>query len=149
MPTYAFTDPAWINEEQTRLNCFLWSEEEEAYQPYTLDLEDADMTVDNEVLLAQILEAGELEPFIPEVITQEDIEDEASAELRARRKLVLLGVVDPFVTNPLRWQSLTEAEHAEVNSFRDALLNISEQEGWPLDITWPETPWCIHPLNIG
>jgi len=149
MPTYRFTDPAWIDDTGTRLNCFLWREAENAYLPYTLDMSDEDMTVDNEVLLAEIMEAGNITPYVaPPEPTQEEIDEEVAAGVRRERNAILQGVVDPFVTNPLRWGSLTEAEQTEVSNFRAALLDLPNQEGFPYTHTMPETPWCIHPRNI-
>jgi hypothetical protein len=60
--------------------------------------------------------------------------------MRSQRDNILATVVDPIVTNPLRWADLTEAKQAEWTAYRTALLDITDQAGFPTDITWPTKP---------
>jgi hypothetical protein len=50
-------------------------------------------------------------------------------------KLVAVDRVNPFW-----YDSMSEAERAEVEAYRLALLNVPEQAGFPVDIIWPIKP---------
>ncbi len=50
-------------------------------------------------------------------------------------KLVAVDRVNPFWYN-----SMSPADRAEVAAYRQALLNVPEQAGFPVDITWPIKP---------
>jgi hypothetical protein len=61
-------------------------------------------------------------------------------EVRKRRNELLVTNVDPYVMNALRWGDLTEEQRQEVAAYRRALLDITDQPGFPLGIVWPEQP---------
>ncbi len=63
-----------------------------------------------------------------------------SLDARIERDTILESVVDPLVTNPLRWAGLTAAKQAEWTQYRTDLLNVPDQAGFPTDITWPTKP---------
>jgi hypothetical protein len=65
---------------------------------------------------------------------------EDAAQVRRQRDKILEDVVDPIVTNPLRWAELTADKQAEWTQYRIDLLNVPDQAGFPADITWPTTP---------
>ncbi|WP_426033380.1 hypothetical protein [Caulobacter sp. DWP3-1-3b2] len=64
----------------------------------------------------------------------------ASRHLRVRRNTLLRDVVDPYVTNPLRWAELTEGEQAEMAAWRSALLDWPDTETDPENPTEPPAP---------
>jgi len=72
--------------------------------------------------------------------TQEELDAEKAAGVRAERDDLLLHVVDPMVSNPLRWEELSESEQQEWRDYRTALLNIPQQAGFPNSVTWPTAP---------
>lgn len=60
---------------------------------------------------------------------------------RARDKRdALLQDLDTIVSNPLRWNEFTEAEQQDIALYRQALLDVPQQEGFPDDIDWPVNP---------
>jgi hypothetical protein len=61
-------------------------------------------------------------------------------EMRVKRNNLLIIEVDPIVSNSLRWAEMTSEKQTEWADYRTALLNLPEQEGFPLDITWPTKP---------
>jgi len=68
-------------------------------------------------------------------------------ELQGRSELASAGrdnllktEVDPVVSNPLLWADLTTEKQAEWTQYRTALLNVPDQAGFPIDITWPTKP---------
>ena len=104
--------------------------------PYTLNPEDTDMAIDNSELLNLI--GLNYEAYVAP--TQEELDAELAASLRAQRDEKLLTEVDPIVSNPLRWNDLTEAKQTEWTQYRTDLLNLPEQSGFPNTVTWPTKP---------
>jgi len=74
------------------------------------------------------------------VLDQTLKESEQSKFIRSDRDAKLKLEVDPIVSNPLRWAEMTSEKQTEWAAYRTALLNLPEQEGFPLDITWPTKP---------
>lgn len=60
--------------------------------------------------------------------------------IRAVRNKLLRKEVDPLVCNPFRWQSLSEGKRAEWEGYRNLLLQVPQQSGFPDSITWPTLP---------
>ena len=104
--------------------------------PYTLNPEDTDMAIDNSELLNLI--GTNYEAYVAP--TQEELDAELAASLRAQRDEKLVTEVDPMVSNPLRWNDLTEAKQTEWTQYRTDLLNLPEQSGFPNTVTWPTKP---------
>lgn len=52
-------------------------------------------------------------------------------EKRAERDNLLVTVVDPVVTNPLRWDELSDKEKEKYKAYRLYLLDIPQQEDFP------------------
>ena len=69
--------------------------------------------------------------------TPDDLLVERAKIERATR---LTTEVDPLVTNPLRWADLTAEKQALWTQYRRLLLDITAQEGFPQDVTWPTKP---------
>lgn len=67
-------------------------------------------------------------------------EERAPVLAREKRDRLLRTVVDPIVTNPLRWAEMTDAQRQAWSDYRRALLDIPEQAGFPLEISWPVAP---------
>ena len=60
--------------------------------------------------------------------------------VRYLRDQKLKREVDPIVSNPLRWGSLNDAEQLAFTVYRQNLLDITEQEGFPHNVVWPTKP---------
>lgn len=60
----------------------------------------------------------------------------ALADIRAERDSLLDKHVDIY--NPMRWAELTTAQKDSVKSYRQALLDITQQD--PTSVVWPEPP---------
>jgi hypothetical protein len=104
--------------------------------PYTLNPDDTDMTVDNSVLLELI--GTDYAAYVAP--TQAELDAELSENLRGQRDQKLVEEVDPLVTNPLRWNELTDVKQAEWTQYRTDLLNLPDQSGFPNTVTWPTKP---------
>ena len=103
--------------------------------PYTLDPSDTDMTIDNDAVLALI--GDDFAAYVPP--TQAELDAATAASVRADRD-ARLTEVDAIAGNALRWADLTSAKQAEWSSYRQALLDVPQQAGFPADITWPTKP---------
>ena len=104
--------------------------------PYTLDPSDTDTTIDNDAVMALI--GSNFAAYVPP--TQAELDAAAAAGVRGQRDGILATVVDPIVSNPLRWAEMSEAQQAEWSAYRTALLNITTQAGFPHNVTWPTKP---------
>lgn len=69
-----------------------------------------------------------------EAIELETLEKQA----RFRRDSLLKEVVDSM--NPMRWEAMTELQKDAWRAYRQALLDVPQQEGFPEDIIWPNIP---------
>ena len=74
------------------------------------------------------------------ILTEEDILNSNKAMQREKRNILLALDVDPKVTNILLWDSFSSEKKAEWINYRQALLDVPEQSGFPNDITLPTKP---------
>ena len=104
--------------------------------PYTLDPADTDTTIDNDAVMALI--GTDFAAYVAP--TQAELDAETAAQVRGERDNILTTVVDPLVSNPLRWADLTSDKQAEWSQYRTDLLAVPQQAGFPNNITWPQEP---------
>jgi hypothetical protein len=102
---------------------------------YTLDAHDTDMTIDNSALLTLI--GDDKEPFTP--LTAEQNEAKLAEAARMHRDF-LLGEMDSILSNPLRWAAMSSEEQTAWTTYRQALLDVPAQSGFPESINWPTKP---------
>lgn len=73
-------------------------------------------------------------------VKNQPLHDEKAAEgIRAQRSKRLYAV-DKVVSNPLRWAELTAEKQTEWAQYRRDLLDITDQAGFPHNVTWPTKP---------
>ena len=65
--------------------------------------------------------------------------EELEEQVRYKRS-VLLSELDVIVSNPLRWEAFSSSYVEALKGYRLALLDITDQEGFPADVEWPEIP---------
>ena len=106
--------------------------------PYTLDPADTDMTVNNDELLAAMALNGNVAAYIPP--TQAELDAAKASQVRAERDMKLATEVDPIAGNALRWAALDAETQAAWAAYRQALLDVPAQAGFPHNVTWPEVP---------
>lgn len=63
-----------------------------------------------------------------------------SNNIRAERDQKLTKEVDVIAGNALRWSSLSPEQQKEWSDYREALLNVPQQEGFPYSVVWPNKP---------
>ena len=104
--------------------------------PYTLDPADTDMTINNEEVTALI--GTDFTAYVAP--TQAELDAATATQVRSERDNILTTVVDPLVSNPLRWADLASDKQAEWSQYRTDLLAVPQQAGFPNNITWPQEP---------
>lgn len=82
--------------------------------------------------------AAEVDEHINPTPTPEQVEEQA----RAKRD-GLLRELDAIVSNPLRWAEFDEATKQALAEYRQALLDVPQQDGFPENINWPVKPEVI------
>jgi hypothetical protein len=105
--------------------------------PYGLNPADTDMTVNNDDLLAAMAKAGDVAAYVPP--TQAELDEALSAQLRMDRD-ALLSKVDAIAGNALRWSALDAKVQAAWAAYRQDLLDIPQQSGFPINVNWPVKP---------
>lgn len=134
----SFSNPEWANAEQTLVRGMLqWNTMDD------IQLGSVDLTEDYQHVqdLKQRLEAGEfgaIAPYTPP--SAEETAEVNAFYARMERDRILANEVDPIISNPLRWADMTAEEQNAWTAYRRALLDISDQAGFPNDITWPTKP---------
>jgi hypothetical protein len=76
-----------------------------------------------------------------EPLTQEELlalNEAKVQEIRAVRDTILTQTVDKI--NAVRWNSMTESKRQEWSVYRQALLDITIQPNFPLEVIWPTQP---------
>lgn len=106
--------------------------------PYTLDPADTDQTINNDDLLAAMSANGDVAAYVPP--TQAELDEQAAAAVRAERDMKLAAEVDPIAGNALRWASLTAEQQQAWADYRQALLEVPQQAGFPHEVVWPTKP---------
>jgi hypothetical protein len=100
--------------------------------PYHLDPSDTDATVDNAAILAVV--GDDFGAYVAP--TQAELDAALAAQVRAERDSLLV-VVDAIVSNPLRWADLSSDKQNEWSTYRQDLLDVPQQSGFPSTVTWP------------
>ena len=101
--------------------------------PYTVDPADTDTTIDNDEVMALI--GTDFAAYVAP--TQAELDTAAAEDVRNERDNILTTVVDPLVSNNLRWAELTSDKQAEWATYRTSLLNVPQQDGFPHTVAWP------------
>jgi hypothetical protein len=103
--------------------------------PYTVDPADTDTTIDNDAVMALI--GSNFTAYVAP--TQAELDASTAEQVRGERDARLMDV-DAVAGNTLRWAALTSAEQAIWAVYRQALLDVPQQEGFPSEVTWPVAP---------
>lgn len=64
--------------------------------------------------------------------------DTKAAQVREHRLYLLRTEVDAI--NPMRWETLTDEQKEDWRIYRQELLDITEQSGFPWNVVWPNIP---------
>ena len=124
----------WANEQQTMINMDVrFSHMPNKFVPFAATSYDTEEHGKNLFERAVNQEFGEIAAWTPP--PQEQVE----ADVRAQRN-GLLEEMDMIISNPLRWASMTTEQQSNWATYRQALLDIPQQQGFPYNVTWPNKP---------
>lgn len=103
---------------------------------YIADKDDVAET--GQWVYAQIMsgEAGEIAEYEPPAPPT----DEYLAEMARNDRDSRLRYLDTILTNPLRWAAYSDEQKTVISKYRQDLLDITDQEGFPQEINWPVSP---------
>lgn len=123
--------------DATRIDCEI-EHPVHGWIPYTLDPADTDMTINNDDLLAAMAQSGDVAAYVPP--TQDKLDAIATDQIRGLRDFKLTSEVDAIAGNILRWAALTPEKQAEWATYRQTLLDVPQQDGFPHNVIWPVKP---------
>jgi hypothetical protein len=106
--------------------------------PFTCDPTDTGAAFDVVSLYDAMVADPETADYV--LPTQTELDAAQAEYVRANRDGILANIVDPIVSNPLRWADFTVEKQAEWTAYRRVLLDISQQSGFPHDVVWPVAP---------
>lgn len=78
-------------------------------------------------------DAGWIRPSEPEIS-----EEELSHNIRTTRNNLLISYIDTL--NPILWENMSEEQKNLWRAYRQELLDVPQQEGFPHNIIWPIKP---------
>lgn len=104
--------------------------------PFTCDPNDTGALFDTAALFAEM--QPNAAPYVPP--TQEELDATAANEMRRARNHRLATEVDSIAGNSLRWSALTTEQQQAWADYRQALLDVPQQAGFPHDVVWPTKP---------
>jgi cell pole-organizing protein PopZ len=120
---------------------------------------DGDVAETGQWVYQQIIEGnfeGEITDWVP---PPPPSVEEVAAQVRAVRDQKLKSEVDPVVSNPLRWNDMTEAQQQAWTDYRRALLDmpndpafpwydtvVTTNPAWGSSVEVSKAPWPTKPL---
>lgn len=78
--------------------------------------------------------AGAVLPYVPPTA------DEVATQVRAVRDQKLTRFDSDLYRNQFYWDALTQAQRDERLAYRQALLDVPEQDGFPCAVVWADFP---------
>lgn len=104
--------------------------------PFTASLNDLEHSLEI-YNRAQNGDFGEILPYTPVTINTITTSDDQS--IRNKRNTLLTNL-DMTICNPLRWASFSQEKQADFARYRQELLDLPQQPGFPNNAVWPTPP---------
>jgi len=129
------TNPIWSSAEHNAIDCEV-TFDEIGTVPFTANPLDTSNPSSKQIF-DECVEGkwGNIAEFVPYIPTTEEL----AAQVREQRD-ALLQELDSIVGNPLRWASFSTEQQTAWANYRQALLDVPQQAGFPNTITWPTKP---------
>ncbi len=121
----------------TRINCEI-DHPTYGWIPFTCDPTDTGAAFDVVALFDAMAADSATASYVPP--TQAERDAAQATAVRSTRDNTLADEVDPVVSNPLRWGGMTAEQQAAWAAYRQALLDIPQQSGFPHNVAWPTKP---------
>jgi hypothetical protein len=130
-------NPKWVDAEQSKIDCEVdFVDLLDEYVPYTASAND--FAEHCRTIYQQLID-GVYGPIAPYELPPEKTETEKAFAVRTNRDS-LLSNLDLVTSNPLRWASYSQAEKDQIAVYRQLLLDVPQQSGFPNSIDWPNFP---------
>ena len=71
-------------------------------------------------------------------LEQQKESDTKAMQVRQHRDYLLRTEVDSI--NPMRWEAMTPEQQESKRIYRQALLDVPQQAGFPWEVVWPQEP---------
>ena len=129
-------NPIWSSAEHTAINCEVdFDDLKEEFVPFTANPNDS--YAHTKQIFNECVEGkwGSIAEFVPYVPTTEEL----AAQVREQRD-DLLQELDSIVGNPLRWASFSTEQQTTWANYRQALLDVPQQAGFPNTVNFPNKP---------
>jgi hypothetical protein len=128
-------DCVYANAGSTVINCTVKFAEFNEEHPFSSSVNDPEEH--GREIYARIIagEFGPIAPYVAPVITTE-----IKVSMARNHRDQLLGQMDAIISNPLRWTAMTTEQQAAWSAYRQALLDVPQQAGFPETINWPVAP---------
>lgn len=126
-----------LDADSTMIECEI-NHPEYGWIPFNCMLNDPYTSFDSDAMFNTMLADENTIAYVAP--TTEEVAAENAGNLRGLRKEILEENVDKYAANNLRWADLTSAQQAELSTYRQALLDITDQETFPESVTWPTKP---------
>ena len=123
----------WVDKEHTLINLIVRFEEIDEDLPFTANPNDSEEHGRDIYARAVAGEFGVIAEWTPPTT------EELAANARAKRDY-LLQEIDGIVGNPLRWASFSTEQQTAWANYRQALLDVPQQAGFPNTINWATKP---------
>ena len=127
-----FRNAKYINE--TCIDCEI-NHPTHGWIPFTVVPDDDGSDVNVPKLYDDLVKSNP-EPYVPP--TQEELDERKAMEVRSWRDRLLQEHVDSYVMNFMRWDEQPEDKQNKIRDYRQKLLDVPQQEGFPHSVTWPE-----------
>ena len=127
-----FKNAKYINE--TCIDCEI-NHPQQGWIPFTVNPDDYGSDVNVQKLYEDLVKSNP-DPYVPP--TQEELDELKAMEVRRSRDILLQEQVDSYVMNFMRWDEQPEEKQNKIRDYRQKLLDVPQQEGFPHNVTWPE-----------
>lgn len=131
--TYECRHPVFSSPSQASID-LEYNHPEYGWIPFTASPDDVEQLGRDIYAAAIDGEYGPIEPY--DGPSESELLEQ---EMRAQRDN-LLSELDTIISNPLRWAGFTPEEQQALADYRQALLDVPQQEGFPDEIDWPVNP---------
>lgn len=134
-------NPQWVDAEEKQV--ILTIIDGAGEYPFIADPNDCVET--GRALFERCLEGefGEIQPFVKHMLSTTELAEQG----RGTRDALLLEL-DKLVSNPLRFASFSAEQKSDLASYRQALLDVPQQDSFPTSIIWPVIPQDVAEGHI-
>lgn len=133
----------YSNSQQTAITCDVLFDIY-GWLPFTASL--GDLAHSEEIFTRAVQgEFGLVEPYVPIDMKFNEISKET---LIRNKRNNLLQNLDSYVNNPLRWNNYNQEQQNDFARYRQELLDITQQSGFPDDVVWPTAPANLQEPSI-